>query len=226
MHQSSNNINNSDKIESRGIDTNQAIELWNLKDKDRHTYIMADKINDEIVNEGMDIIKNNFPEVFEKIDKQTLKNIILLNVQKTLHMKSKIISLIIIISIFVLSVNRIIEKTENIILHWDFVGNITSYGSKHLILFLPIISCFIFFILRRKEKSPLKTNMLTKVKNTDNNKLLIVQYLRIINPIILLILLYITACSAQYLVFQSGIIIVALAFIIGLYIYTKAKLDK
>lgn len=82
VHQSSNNINESNRIERRDIDTNQAIELWNLKDNDRHTYIIADKINDAIVSEGMKIIKDNFPKVFEKIDKQTLKNIILLNVQK------------------------------------------------------------------------------------------------------------------------------------------------
>lgn len=141
-------------------------------------------------------------------------------------MKTNTISLIVIIATFVLSIIRIMEPTENIILHWDPTGNVTSYGSKYLISFLPIISCFIFFILRRMEKNPLKTNMLTKGNNTDNKKLLIIRYLRIITPIILLILLYITACSAQYLVFNNWIIVILLTFVIGLYIYTKTKLDK
>lgn len=141
-------------------------------------------------------------------------------------MKTNTISLIVIIATFVLSIIRVIEPTGNIILHWDLSGNVTSYGSKYLILFLPIISCFIFFILKRMEKNPLKTNMLTKGNNTDNKKLLIIRYLRIITPIILLILLYITACSAQYLVFNNWIIVILLTVIIGLYIYTKTKLDK
>lgn len=141
-------------------------------------------------------------------------------------MKTKILSIVIIVATFMLSIIRITNGIDDIILHWDLLGNVTSYGSKYLILLLPIISCIIFFVLRRQEKYPFEINRLMKISNTENNRCLIVKYLRVITPVVLLILLYIAACSAQYLLLHSWIILVALVFIIGLYIHMNLKLDK
>ncbi len=63
-------------------DDNPAIQIWDLKDGDEKTYIPADKINNELVEEGIGFIKTEFPEVLEKIDEPTLRNIILINIQK------------------------------------------------------------------------------------------------------------------------------------------------
>lgn len=61
--------------------SNDAIKLWELKKGEENTYIPAGKINDEIVNEGMKIIQENFPEVYNNVDKVALRNLILINVQ-------------------------------------------------------------------------------------------------------------------------------------------------
>ena len=53
-----------------------------------------------------------------------------------------------IIAIFIVAIVRIVDNTEKIILHWDFWGNITSYGSKYYIIFLPIISLIIYALFR------------------------------------------------------------------------------
>ena len=63
---------------------NRVIEVWNLKSDKKTDYFLTDKINNEIVEEGLSIIKEDFPEVYEKVDANTLRNLILLNISKNL----------------------------------------------------------------------------------------------------------------------------------------------
>lgn len=63
---------------------NNMLEVWDLKHGGQNDYIVADKINDAIVKEGLDLIKDNFPEVYNNVDENTLRNVILLNVSKNL----------------------------------------------------------------------------------------------------------------------------------------------
>ena len=55
-------------------------------------------------------------------------------------MKNKILQLLTIIATFVIAIVKMLDDTDKIILHWDFWGNITRYGSKYYIIFLPVIS--------------------------------------------------------------------------------------
>ena len=48
-------------------------------------------------------------------------------------------SVLLIIATVIVTVHRIIFSSEKIILHWDFAGNITCFGSIFDFFFLPII---------------------------------------------------------------------------------------
>lgn len=63
---------------------NSMIEVWNLKNDGKADYSLTDKINNAIVEEGLSIIKENFPAVYENVDENTLRNLILLNISKNL----------------------------------------------------------------------------------------------------------------------------------------------
>ena len=64
---------------------NNMVEVWDLKSDGKTDYVIADKIDDAIAEEGLTIIKDNYPEVYNSIDKNTLRNLILLNVSKNLN---------------------------------------------------------------------------------------------------------------------------------------------
>lgn len=36
---------------------------------------------------------------------------------------------------------------NNIILHWDFVGNITSEGPSEILFLLPIVMCLVYYAI-------------------------------------------------------------------------------
>ena len=64
---------------------NNAVEVWDLKNEGKTDFAITDKIDDAIIEEGFTIIKDNYPEVYNSIDKNTLRNLILLNVSKNLY---------------------------------------------------------------------------------------------------------------------------------------------
>ena len=74
-------------IRSRGYSSeqNHLLEVWDLKSQGKRDYVIADKINDSIVEEGLVIIRDNFPEVYEIVDKNILRNVILFNLSKNLY---------------------------------------------------------------------------------------------------------------------------------------------
>lgn len=143
-----------------------------------------------------------------------------------LEMKSKLISMATIIATFMIAIIKMLDNTEKIILHWDFWGNITKYGSKYYIIALPIISSLLYAIFLYYERNPYKMNQISKIEVTPDNTKFLSRYVRIVASLVLLILLYITICSAQITKLQPSIVIAVLLFIMGYYIYTNKKLRR
>ena len=134
-------------------------------------------------------------------------------------MKSKILSLAIIIAITIIALYCVLNGPETIILHWDIGGEAESYGSKYLILVLPVISLIVFLLVINQEKHPYDTSLVSgKTRNNRNPKAL-----RDIMPILLLAILYITACSVQIISMSS---LVPFSLIIIAIILFNYKLRK
>ena len=141
------------------------------------------------------------------------------NVDNNPNMKSRILSLAIIIAITVISLLRITNGPESIILHWSFAGEADSYGPKYLILAHPAISIIVFLLIINQEKHPYDTSLVSgKTRKNRNPKAL-----RDIMPILLLAILYITACSAQIISMSS---LVPFSLIIIAIILFNYKLRK
>ena len=134
-------------------------------------------------------------------------------------MKSKILSLAIIIAITIIALYCILSGPETIILHWNIGGEAESYGSKYLILTLPLISLIIFLLIVNQEKHPYDTSLMSEKSRKNRNP----KALRDIMPILLLAILYITACSAQIISMSS---LVPFSLIIIAIILFNYKLRK
>lgn len=141
-------------------------------------------------------------------------------------MKTRFFSIAIIFASFFLSLYRIISDSNEIILHWDFLGNVTKYGDRYAIIFLPIISIVLYVVLNYYKKNPFKMLRIKKIAHCDENFNLLSSYIQVITPIVLLVILYIAACSAQYISLIPWVIYFFIAFIIAYYIYVSNKLIK
>ena len=91
------------------------------------------------------------------------------NVDNNPNMKSRILSLAIIIAITVISFLRITNGPESIILHWSFAGEADSYGPKYLILAHPAISIIVFLLIINQEKHPYDTSLLSEQSRRKSN---------------------------------------------------------
>ena len=107
-------------------------------------------------------------------------------------MKSKIASIIIIMATFTVTLVKMAGDSEQIILHWDFYGHATAYGEKYYLIVLPVISVLLYLVLLNASKSA-----------------------RVAIPLVLLILLYVTLCSAQVITLHP---VVILAILMGIVI--------
>ncbi|WP_278570156.1 DUF1648 domain-containing protein [Prevotella melaninogenica] len=134
-------------------------------------------------------------------------------------MKSKILSLAIIIAITIIALYCVLSGPETIILHWNIGGEAESYGSKYLILTLPLISLIIFLLIVNQEKHPYDTSLMSEKSRRNRNP----KALRDIMPILLLAILYITACSVQIISMSS---LVPFSLIIIAIILFNYKLRK
>ena len=134
-------------------------------------------------------------------------------------MKSKILSLAIIIAITVIAIYCVLSGPETIILHWNIGGEAESYGSKYLILTLPVISLIVFLLIVNQEKHPYDTSLMSEKSRKNRNP----KALRDIMPILLLAILYITACSVQIISMSS---LVPFSLIIIAIILFNYKLRK
>ena len=141
------------------------------------------------------------------------------NVNNNHNMKSKILSLAIIIAITIIALYCVLSGPETIILHWNIGGEAESYGSKYLILALPVISLIVFLLIVNQEKHPYDTSLVSEKYRKNRNP----KALRDIMPILLLAILYITACSVQIISMSS---LVPFSLIIIAIILFNYKLRK
>ena len=144
------------------------------------------------------------------------------NVDNNPNMKSKILSLAIIIAITIIALYCILSGPETIILHWNIGGEADSYGPKYLILAHPAISIIIFLLIINQEKHPYDTSLLSEQSRRKSNP----KAIRTIMPILMVVILYLTACSAQMLP-MSSIVLFSLIFLaIIIFIYKSHKQIK
>ena len=144
------------------------------------------------------------------------------NVNNNHNMKSKILSLAIIIAITIIAFYCILSGPETIILHWNIGGEAESYGSKYLILALPVISLIVFLLIVNQEKLPYDTSLMSEKSRKNRNP----KALRDIMPILLLAILYITACSVQIISMSSIVPFSLIIIAIILFIYKLRKSIK
>lgn len=137
-------------------------------------------------------------------------------------MKSKILSLAIIIAITIIALYCVLSGPETIILHWNIGGEAESYGSKYLILTLPLISLIIFLLIVNQEKHPYDTSLMSEKSRRNRNP----KALRDIMPILLLAILYITACSVQIISMSSLVPFSLIIIAIILFMYKSHKSRK
>ena len=144
------------------------------------------------------------------------------NVDNNPNMKSKILSLAIIIAITIIALYCILSGPETIILHWNIGGEADSYGPKYLILAHPAISIIVFLLIINQEKHPYDTSLLSEQSRRKSNP----KAIRTIMPILMVVILYLTACSAQMLP-MSSIVLLSLIFLaIIIFIYKSHKQIK
>ena len=144
------------------------------------------------------------------------------NVNNNHNMKSKILSLAIIIAITIIALYCVLNGPESIILHWSFAGEADSYGPKYLILAHPAISIIVFLLVINQEKHPYDTSLVSgKTRNNRNPKAL-----RDIMPILLSVILYLTACSGQILSMSSIVPFSLIIIAIILFMYKSRKSTK
>ena len=141
------------------------------------------------------------------------------NINNNHNMKSKILSLAIIIAITVIALYCVLSGPETIILHWNIGGEAESYGSKYLILALPVISLIVFLLIVNQEKHPYDTSLMSEKSRKNRNP----KALRDIMPILLLAILYITACSVQIISMSSLVPFSLIIIAINLFIYKSRK---
>ena len=137
-------------------------------------------------------------------------------------MKSKILSLAIIIAITIIALYCVLNGPETIILHWNIGGEADSYGPKYLILAHPAISIIVFLLIINQEKHPYDTSLLSEQSRRKSNP----KAIRTIMPILMVVILYLTACSAQMLP-MSSIVQLSLIFLaIIIFMYKSRKSTK
>ena len=144
------------------------------------------------------------------------------NVNNNHNMKSKILSLAIIIAITIIALYCVLNGPESIILHWSFAGEADSYGPKYLILAHPAISIIVFLLIINQEKHPYDTSLMSEKSRKNRNP----KALRDIMPILLLAILYITACSVKLIIMSSIIPFSLIIIAIILFMYKSRNSTK
>ena len=144
------------------------------------------------------------------------------NVNNNHNMKSKILSLAIIIAITIIALYCILSGPETIILHWNIGGEAESYGSKYFILALPVISLIVFLLIVNQDKHPYDTSLMSEKSRKNWNP----KALRDIMPILLLVILYLTACSVQIISMSSIVPFSLIIIAIILFMYKSRKSTK
>ena len=137
-------------------------------------------------------------------------------------MNTRLLSIAIIVATIIISLLCVVNGPEQIILHWNFSGDADSYGSKSLILILPVISTIIFLLLASKGKHLPDTSLLNENSQRSKHP----QAVGAATPILLSVILYITACSACLLPMYSWVSFVLIILAIILFIYNSRRRIK
>ena len=140
-------------------------------------------------------------------------------------MKNRIVQKIVLIVTFVIAIIAMTGNTEKIVLHWGVMGDVTSYGSRYYIIFLPVISVLLYMLFRRYEKNPKEFYRFPNGIPSDKVTA-VASYVRTIALLTLLMLLYVTLCSAQMIPFHPYIIIAIILLMMVYYIRTYRRLSK
>lgn len=144
------------------------------------------------------------------------------NVNNNHNMKSKILSLAIIIAITIIALYCVLNGPETIILHWNISGEADSYGPKYLILAHPAISIIVFLLIINQEKHPYDTSLLSEQSRRKSYP----KAIRTIMPILMVVILYLTACSAQIISMSSIVPFSLIIIAIILFMYKSRKSTK
>lgn len=137
-------------------------------------------------------------------------------------MKGRILSIAIIIATTAIALLRLVNGPENIVLHWNTSGEADRYGSKFLILMLPVVSSALFLLILQLEKHPYDTSL----SGGQTRQGLRLKAIRAITPILLLIILYVTACSANLLTMSALVPFSLVVLAVIVYTYMSNKLTK
>ncbi len=112
-----------------------------------------------------------------------------------------ILCLLVLIGITIYLIIRWNSMPKLIPTHFDFAGNVDSYGDKCSILIIPIMSWVLYILITVIEMFPAVWN--TGVKVTEQNKFRVYAILRLMLDIIKLIVVvsfaYITICSVEFM---------------------------
>ena len=115
---------------------------------------------------------------------------------------------------------------NNIILHWDFVGNITSEGPSEILFLLPIVMCLVYYVLLYNAEHPEKINSIRKIPNSIKHNKAWRKYWYMIGTLTMLLLLYLTLCSAKLFIINSIFVCSLLLILIWLLFAAFHRLHK
>lgn len=118
------------------------------------------------------------------------------------------------------SIYRIMTNNAEIILHWDFLGRVTDYGNKYLILLFPVISLVLYFVIDYYLKNPKKVHLKGIAASLKTK--FVVRYFSKVRVVCMLLLLYLQLCASGYIPFYALVAILGLALIFCIYLYVKA----
>lgn len=133
---------------------------------------------------------------------------------------NKVLELGIVFVTLAVTVFRISTGEAEIILHWDFLGRVTDYGSKYFAVAFPLLSCGLYCLFDYYQRKPEKLH-LKGVEMTEQNKKILVKFILIERLIVLTLLAYIAFCAYGYLPFSMILVVFVIIVLIGMSLYGK-----
>ena len=135
------------------------------------------------------------------------------------------VSLAWVVLTIIVAVARLFVGEDQIILHWNITGQVDDYGSKYLILLLPLISLLIFLMLYFYSKNPYKMNTRARIVQNEHNTELLCRYYSIVQLMVATLLLYLTIAVAGYVPMYVFLICLPIIGVAIYSVYTKHKLS-
>ena len=118
--------------------------------------------------------------------------------KKVINRILNILCLIVLIGITIYLIIRWNAMPKLIPTHYDFAGNVDSYGSKGSVLMMPIMSWVLYILITVLEMFPALWN--TGVKVTEENKFRVYAILRLMLDIIkfIMVVSYAAGCMVYF----------------------------